>query len=103
MAVLSANYSRVEARFSNENLLKCSTRRALNLTEDWLMSVVSEDDWNNHFKEILTLTLEDEDRFKEQLSNWGDPDEEGRGEFVLIRNEEEAPPSNFNFKPATKS
>jgi len=101
MALLSVNYSRVEGRFPMENLVKCSTRRALNLTEDWLLSVVSEDDWNNHYKDVLSVTFDDEERMDYQHDAWGEPDEEGRGEFILERNED-ASVSNFNFSGTAK-
>lgn len=99
-AVLSQNYGRVEARYHAEDLLGVTLRRALNLTEDWLLSVVSEDDWNNHYKEILTSNFEDSKRLEEQRERWGEPDDEGKGEFVLERLEQPQE-SNFNFKPAS--
>lgn len=69
--------------------------------ETFLLANVSEDDWNNHYKDTLTTTLEDKERLEEQAERWGEPDKEGRGEFVLTRHEEVAPvPTNFNFKPA---
>lgn len=102
LSLLSVNYSRVESRFPTENLLTCPARRALNFTEDWLLSVVSKDDWDNHYKNILTTDLAERERLAEQQELWGDPDEEGKGAFVLVRNEEEAPSSNFSFKPAAK-
>lgn len=100
VSALSVNYARVEARFPVEDLLTCTARRALNLTEDWLLSVVSEEDWNNHYKDILASSLEDQERLEDQMERWGDPDEDGRGEFNLVRRDTEEVPSNFNFNSA---
>lgn len=98
-SVLAFNYGRVESRYPTVDLLQITTRRALNLTEDWLLSVVSEDDWNDNYKDILTADFGDDERLAEQREKWGDPDEDGRGSFVLERKEQPAT-SNMNFKPA---
>lgn len=100
MATLSANYGRIEGQFPNEDLLG-STRRVLNLTEAWLLSVVSEEDWEKHYKEVLTTDPNERQRLIEQRERWGEPDEEGKGDFQLVRGADPAPTSSgFNFKPA---
>lgn len=67
------------------------------------MSVVSPEDWESQFKPILASNTDDEIRLAEMREKWGDPDEQGRGEFVLVRNEEEQPAtSNFNMGSAPK-
>lgn len=98
-AQLAANYGRVEAKFPSVDLIACTARRALNLTEDWLLSVISQEDWENGVKEILTTTLSDEEQFGDIAERWGEPDDDGRGSFTLERNDE-PPASNFNFSSA---
>lgn len=98
---LAANFGRIESRYPSVDMLEVSLRRSLNLTEDWLLSVVTEDDWNKHYKEILTANFEDAERLEEQREAWPEG-ENGKGEFILVR-KEQPETANISFKPAKPS
>lgn len=67
------------------------------------MTVVSPEDWEEKFKPILSSNTDEEARLVELREKWGEPDEEGRGEFVLTRGDAEQPvSSNFNMKTTAK-
>lgn len=67
------------------------------------MTVVSPEDWEANYKPILSTNTDDDTRLTEMREKWGDPDEQGRGEFILVRNEVEQPKtSNFNMGSAPK-
>lgn len=80
--------------------MACTLRRGLNLIEAWLLTVVSQEDWERDYKPILTRTHEDNKQLEEVRERWGDPDEEGRGEFILVRNESAVSDPVINFKTA---
>lgn len=64
--------------------------------------MVSEDDWNNKYKAILSADIDEAKRLKEQAERWAQPSEDGRGAFVLERHENLPVASNFNFKQAVQ-
>lgn len=67
------------------------------------MSVVSPEDWEKQFKPILASSTDEERRLEELREKWGDPDPDGQGEFILIRNENpQESGSNFNMGSAPK-
>lgn len=101
-ATLAVNYGRVEARFPNEDLLRVSVRRALNLTEDWLLSVISQEDWENQWREILTSNSGEAKRLQEQREKWGEAQDGKPGAFILERLDEQpaTPAINFGSTPA---
>jgi len=60
----------------------------LNYSEAWLLSVVSDEQWNSDYKDILTLTFDEADKRREAQRKWRPADESGKGEFVLERHTE---------------
>lgn len=66
------------------------------------MTVISPEQWENDFKPILSVDTDEEARLAELREKWGEPDEQGRGEFILTRPEDQPVSSNFNMKSAPK-
>jgi hypothetical protein len=48
------------------------------------------------------MSFDDQERLEEQMTLWGEPDEEGRGEFILQRLDDVKVESNFSFSSAPK-
>lgn len=53
-SILESNYARVEARYHDIDLMRCSLRKVLNLTYAWLVDLMGgSDEWDEHYKPIF--------------------------------------------------
>lgn len=66
------------------------------------MTVISPEQWENDYKPILANNVDEQQRLEELQEKWGEPDEGGRGEFVLVRHDPPSGGSNFNMGSAPK-
>lgn len=85
-----------------EDLMASTVRRALNLTEAWLLSVISPEDWDNRYKAILNLTVETAREQRRARAVLAPESADGRGKMVVIREEpkDDAPKRTLNFGSA---
>jgi hypothetical protein len=70
------------------------------LTLAWLLAVIDPEVWKTDYQPVLSRGFSDVAAEREARANWGDPDEQGRGEFRLERGPE-VEGRKINFSPAT--